>query len=174
MIKHCSAFCLILKYPFAPQILLLVKKQLRIALLFLSFPSFLFLSFLLHYRHLSFCLILKYPFAPSNSSPCKETVGVFVFSFLSFSLSLSLFFSTTDCLPSYLLLSLSLFSLKTERRGERCSERERELEERKQRKREPQTELWEKLRKNGFFQGINRSFFIKKIIDYSSVFLCWF
>jgi hypothetical protein len=36
------SFGLILKYPFAPQILLLVKKQLRIALVFLSFPSFLF------------------------------------------------------------------------------------------------------------------------------------
>jgi hypothetical protein len=80
--------CLIWGDHFAPQILLLVKKQLRIAMLFLSFPSFLFLSFLLHYRQPLFLFDIKIPFCPSNSSPCKETVedcfGVFVFSFLPF------------------------------------------------------------------------------------------
>jgi hypothetical protein len=61
-------------------------------MLFLSFPSFLFISFLLHYRQLLFLFDIKIPFCPSNSSHSKETVedcfGVFVFSFLPFSSTL--------------------------------------------------------------------------------------
>jgi hypothetical protein len=65
------------------------------------------------------------------------------------------------------LLSLSLFSLKTERDGERCSERERARKEKTEKERATEEAVREIAEKNGFFKGINRSFcfvffFLKK------------